>query len=86
MAAYATVKVIVPARGGDTIGIYQVDDAVADLASRPDVTKLPAGCLFVQTHTITDGVKEALALPLVFVKETAPYVTPATFAAVTITT
>jgi hypothetical protein len=85
--AYATVKVIVAPRGGDTLGILQVDDAIADLATRPDVVKHPAGSLFIQTHTIdAAGVKAALATPLVFIKETAPAVSPATFGSITITT
>ena len=86
MAVYATVKEVVGSRGGDTLGIYQIDDAIANLTTRPDVTKHPVGTLFIQVKHITDGAYVAETTPIVFIKETAPYVSPATFGTVTITT
>jgi len=86
MAVYATVREVVGSRGGDTLGIYQIDDAIANLTTRPDVVRHPVGTLFIQVKVITGGAFVALSAPLLFVKETAPYVSPATFSAVTTTT
>ena len=86
MAAIAGIKEIVGARGGNVAGIYQVDDAIANYATRPDVTRHPIGTLYIQISVITDGEFVALSTPYVFIKETAADVATSTFGQVTITT